>query len=163
MKVWQQILKPLVLMVVTVLMVFPLFSYGEIEVVFPWGKELTFPWEHIEGTWSYEKVHEKFEFTVISKYDDGTRVVRVVEYDHDNNIKASGIGVAGPDKRIVRAAMQSEEGSYLLLVRAFKDEKSCLAGMMVVVTIRSMNPSSQTKDRNFIINKQTGDSSCGWE
>ncbi|MDZ4660287.1 MAG: hypothetical protein SGJ18_01575 [Pseudomonadota bacterium] len=162
MKFWQQRLRPLALMIITALMVIPIVSVGEIEVVFPWGTEVPFPWKQIEGTWIYEKVQNKFEFHVIAVYEDGTRVVQVTELDHDNQILARGLGVAGPDRRIVRAAMQSEEGSYLLLIRAFKDDKECVYGrkLMVVVTIRSMDPKSQTKDRNFVINKQAEEPSC---
>ncbi len=161
MKNLQQRLRPFVFIIIAVMMVIPLFSRGEIEVPFPWGKEVPFPWKHIEGTWSYEKKEDKFEFAVIAEYEDGTRVVQVTELGHDNQILARGLGVAGPDKRIVRAAMQSEEGSYLLLIRAFKDVKQCTNGkLIVVITVRSMNPKSQTKDRNFVINKQTEVPSC---
>lgn len=162
MKTWQQGLKTMIFVIVTAMMILPLSSQGDGKVDFPWGIEVPFPWKQIEGRWNYDnKSEDKFEFLVIAEYEDGTRVVQVTELDGENNIKARGLGVAGPDKRIVRAAMQSEEGSYLLLIRAFKDEKQCVNGkLIVVITVRSMNAASQRKDQNYVITKQTEEPSC---
>lgn len=162
MKNWHRRIKSLMIPVIATMVMIPLFSRGDIEVDFPWGKEVSFPWKEIEGTWNYEKLNGKFEFIVVSDEESGNKVVRVSEYDYDNHLKAQGVGIADEDMKIVRAVMQSGDGAYLLLIRAavVKAEECSTGKLMVVITVRSMNPSSQTRDRHYVINKETNELPC---
>jgi hypothetical protein len=126
---------------------------GGPEVPFPLSLEIPFPWNEIEGTWEAHGpgVDALFSFEVRVDYMD-RKILKVVHLDRNNNVVATGIGIAVDDKRIVRAAMKGQNGVYMLFIRAFKNPKSVPEKTATVLTLRAFDR-IDSDDMHVIVEK----------
>lgn len=88
----------------------------------PWGFETPFPWTRIQGIWAPTlqdgTCSTYFVFKVGNKTDDGSRVIRITEYDPTTCRKiASGVGVE--TEKVIYAQMTTGKSIFNLAVRAF--------------------------------------------
>lgn len=87
---------------------------------FPWGAEIPFPWEGIQGTWMTQinGQVQYFSFNVI-KYTDGANQLQVHQYGPaDCYLLAHGKGYE--QNRVVRAIMVGDQGTFNLTVHVFR-------------------------------------------
>lgn len=90
-------------------------------VVWPWGQEILFPWNGIQGVWQVSEVScsKLYIFKVIRQSATGEKIMSVTEYDPTVcKVSATGKGVESR-KGVVRAIMTNRMGSFELTIHAF--------------------------------------------
>lgn len=93
---------------------------GGDSIPWPWGSEIGFPWTRIQGVWgpTNQECGSFFSFTKSPALRDGTRFVRIVQYDPASCVKiAEGTGYEY--ERVIYASMAAGRQSYDLTIRAF--------------------------------------------
>lgn len=95
---------------------------------FPWGEEVAFPWDIIEGNWKSRIDGSFFYFEVISKRNDLMNLTKIIHYDYsvkgNRVVKASGSCLARADIKIIHCLLSRKNKSYWVLLRAYEDEKN---------------------------------------
>lgn len=91
----------------------------------PWGFETPFPWERIQGIWApiagVNSCSSYFVFKVGNRTDEGSRFIRITEYDPSTCKKvSSGVGVES--EKVIYAQMADGKNSFNLTIRAFDPE-----------------------------------------
>ena len=90
-------------------------------IPWPWGSELDFPWESIEGTWRPVRSDCDSYFVVQATHKSairGAQVMRVTQFDHDTCERISW-GVGTERERVLHVSMKDVRGTYGLTIRSF--------------------------------------------
>ena len=139
------------------------------EVPFPLSALIPFPWASVEGVWKVagDETCGFYRFHVQSD-NYGQRVLSVVQLDPvSKQVIAEGAGFEDVNIKMVRAVMHGQQGTYMLIVRAFQTSSRSQHNpkTAMVVSIHPMDaaysPSetSPAGEVHFILRRKT-DPAC---
>lgn len=115
---------------------------------FPWGTEIAFPWDDIEGLWQAREDHSLFEFTMGRP---GPFPLRIRHYYIRENgavrLIAERMCVRGENDKIIDCLLIGRQTSYRVLVRAYEDKGDKTHGhehseRALIVTLRPVSGDS---------------------
>lgn len=132
---------------------------GGVPGPFPWGSEIDFPWESIEGLWITKEDRTLFEFRVLSIKENGTRIVSITHYSIDPHRGmltpiAEGQCFSRKDAKIVDCRLIGEHLSYWVFVRTYDNSLKHLEHepTATILTIRPED-GDPDKDVHFWLRK----------
>lgn len=129
------------------------------EVPFPLSSSLPFPWSKIEGIWEGRVDGRKLLFSFDVHVDfEGRDLLQVAELDGaTGDVVAQGIGIAGNEDNLVRAAMYGvySGNSYMLFIGSYRNPKITSASKkpVTVLTIREFGEMNGQSDEQLVVKK----------
>lgn len=115
---------------------------GTEPVPWPFGTEIPFPWDDINGVWKVVSGSKEvyFSFRVLPPSDDGERQINIQQINPRScAVTANGIGYE--IDRVVRGVMNGRGLSYRISIRAFLDERASAVNGPTQVTVLSISSS----------------------
>jgi len=88
----------------------------------PWGREMVFPWNDIDGVWqaTASGCSSLFTFKVVSDYG-GSRYISISQYD-PKQCREIARGVGTETGKVVHAVLTGTNGSFELTIHAFRQD-----------------------------------------
>ncbi len=134
------------------------FAGGDSFVPWPWGKEIAFPWNEMQGTWKVqtESLTVYFSFKIVGTTNE-IRQLQVTEHENRTcRVVASGSGYES--NKVLRALLRSADSDTpsVFLIRGFRTaDVPCLEfpidqTQVFVVSVRDI---SVNKSSHYMITK----------